>query len=196
MPKIEVEESDLLASAQTVKAVQAMLANPKARSLLLNAQKIINPNAVIPEIDAKAPIEAEIAKEREARLALEKRLDDEKAANEAAAKTRSFKDKWEADKADLRRQGYTDEGVSKIEKLAEERGIPSLEAAAALFDKLNPPATVAAPSGGIGGWDLFQPAAEEDTNMKKLLESKGEDNMALNSMINSALTEVRGKARR
>ncbi len=196
MAKIEVEESDLLANAQVVKAVNMMLANPEARRRVLEAQKIIAPNLPIPELDAPKPYEAKINE-------LQKRFEDaervraeEKAAAEAASKTNAFKSKWEESKQQLRQNGYTAEGVAAIEKLAEERGIPDLEAASALFDKLHPPATVAQPNGHTGAWDLFAPPAEEDKNMQKLLESRGDDNMVLNSMINGALAEVRGTARR
>ena len=55
----------------------------------------------------------------------------------------------------LRQSGYTDEGIGKIKDLMKARTIPDVEAAAALFDKLNPPPPPAPATGFHGtSWGI------------------------------------------
>ena len=190
----EIEESEFLASQQVVQAFQKMLANPKARELVLRAQKTVNPDAVIPEIDARVPVEAELAKMRE-ELAAD-RAERAKAKEDAEAERRkqAFTDGWEKQKRSLIDSGYTDEGVKKIEEHAEKEGIPNLRAAAADWEKLNPPSTPAQPSGSLG-YDIFNPPKTEEDDIKRLMESKGDNAMALDHMIAGALNDFRGAKR-
>lgn len=193
---VEIEEADLLAKDRVVNLYSQMLANPKARELLETAVKTVNPQIATPITDAKSEVLSELGKEREARLALEKRLDDEKADREAEKARQQFANTWERQKARVRAErGYTDEGIAEIEKLCEERGIPDFEAGALLFDKLHPPPAVEAPA-GFGSWNLFEPASHDGEDFKKLMDSKGEDEMALRRLVDGTLTEVRGGVRR
>lgn len=191
MPKVEVDEGQFLATRGLVQLYEQMNANPKARELLNSAAKIVNPNISTPELDAKAEMRAELDQEREQRLLLQKRLDDDQAARELADRTREFTESWNAKVGRLRHAGYTDEGIEKITKLAEERGLVDLDAAAALFDRMNPPAPINQPGGGIGGLDLFQMSSQDDEDFKKLLESEGDNPAAERNMINKALTDHR-----
>lgn len=195
MAKIEIEEGDLLAKNNVVQAMQELLGNAQARDLVLRARKIVKPDAVIPELDARAPVEAALAQVNETLAKLQKDRADEIAANEAEKKTRKFAQAWDDQKAGLRAQGYTDEGIARIEEHAAKEGIPSLRAAAADFDRLNPPATVSATT----SYDVLsyvQSPPADDEPMKALMESKGEDNGALNTLIRNALTESRSAAPR
>lgn len=194
MARIEIEEADLLANQGVVNTVKAMLGNPEARKLVLKAQKIVKPDAVIPEIDAAVPFQTELEKMREESRALTKRLDDEKAEREARGKIDEFTTAWENQKSGLRREGYLTETIDEIEKLAKERGIPDLEAAAALHTKLHPPAEPASPS-GFGSFNFFEPSEKEGEDMKKLLETRGESEGVLNTMIQKGLADVRGTRR-
>lgn len=66
----------------------------------------------------------------------------------------------------LRKSGYTDEGIGKIKNLMKERTIPDVEAAAALFEKQNPPASPAKPSGFESpNWGLGVENADDDTKL-------------------------------
>ena len=179
---VEVDETDFLANQNVVKTVNAMLGNPEA------------PNTAIPEIDAPAAVLDEVAKERDARLALQKRLDDKEAADELKARNDAFAAEWAGKKSSLAKQGYTDEGIVAIEKLAQERGIVDLEAAAALFDRLHPPAEPVSPN-GFGGFDMFATSEEENKDMKALIDSRGEDESALRGLVNTALTDSRSGRR-
>src|SRR5574337_1263076 len=94
MPKIEVEESDFLSGKAVVDVVAKMMSNPAARRKVQEARKLVDPNAVIPEIDAAKPYEEKLD-------ALAKALDEEKAARlkekeerEASEKQGELKSRW------------------------------------------------------------------------------------------------------
>lgn len=188
---IQVDEGQFLATRGLVQLYEQINANPKARELLHSAAKIVNPTIATPELDAKAELRAELDAEKAERLKLQERIDADIAAREAADRTRQFTESWNSKVSGLRRAGYTDEGIEKITKLAEERGLVDLDAAAALFDKMNPPAPVSQPGGGINGLDLFQQSAQDNEDFKKLLESQGDNPAAERNMINQALTDYR-----
>lgn len=199
MPQVQIEEAELANLRGNSTALGQMLANKDARSLLLKAQKIVKPDAVIPEIDARAPVDEaletirkEMADDRAAR-AKEKTDEDERRRLDA------FKNSWDAQKRVIRDRypALNDAGIDEIEKLAKERGIPDLEAAGALFMQLHPPAPVGDPNaGGMGGWNFFDaPQDNMKEHMAKLMESKGDNEPELNSMIREAIADVRGQRR-
>jgi cytochrome P450 len=196
MARVEIEEADLKANQTLANTIQAMLRHPEARKRVLEAQKIIQPNAVIPEIDAAKPvtdaIEAmrkEMAEERAARQK-------EKEEELTARRVNDFKSSWERAK-DTVRGLYTDlneDGISAIEKMAEERGIADFEAAAALWRRDHPPATPQAPGGS--GWAFFEdPQDNVKEFMEKQMASKGEDESGLARQVNSVLADIRGTKR-
>lgn len=189
--RVEIDESQFLAQQKLAGLFEQMNVNPKAREKLYQAIKEVNPNVATPELDAKNEVYGEIAKRDEKLAALEAQIAEDRAARETERQQREFLESWNGKIAGLRRQGYTDEGIEKIQKLAEERGLVDLDAAAALFDKMNPPATVSQPGGGIGGLDLFQQSSQDDEDFKKLLEAQGEDPAAERALINKALTDYR-----
>ena len=195
---VEIEESQFIGMTETAKTVQAMLANPDARKLLLKAQKTVNPSVVIPEIDAANEVNSEVLKVREEMNAWKKEMADKEAKAAEEAQMNAFRGNWEAQKRQLQQQhGYTAEGIAAIEELAQKEGIASLEAAAALFDRRNPPAApIDTP--GYGGFNFFEPSAAEDSNkyMDKLFASRGEDEAATRAEIAAALNEIRGGTRR
>lgn len=192
MPKVEIDEAELLASQQVVQAVNQMMANPKSRQLLLHARKTADPNASVPEVDAMAPVvgvlenfKKELAAEREER-AKERQADEERRRIEQATR------QVEEVRGRLKASGWTADGIAAVEKLAEERGIFDLEAAAALHEKMNPPPPPAEPN-GMGSWGFFEGADQEgsDKFVKAMLESGGDDEGALGREVRSALTDYR-----
>lgn len=194
---IEVDETQFLAQSDLAKTVSAMLKNKDSRALVLKAQKIVNPSAVIPEIDAAAPVQAELEAARkefsEGLAAIKKEREDEVAERRRSA----LVSKFEEGRKSLRSEGYNDDGIAEVEKLMEAKGIIDHEDGKTLFEKLHPPQEPARAT-GFGSWNFLDEAKGDkaDTNMKRLLESKGEDEGALNSMINTALTEARGANQR
>jgi hypothetical protein len=52
MALVEIDEAELRSHRAVTEAMQKMLANPKTRGQLLRLQKTVNPDLVIPEVDA------------------------------------------------------------------------------------------------------------------------------------------------
>jgi hypothetical protein len=188
----EIDETEFLAAKSTIDAVNGMLAHPAARKLLLQARKTADPNVVIPEIDAAAPLNSEMSE-------IKKMLAEEKAAREAekvereqAVRISEFQQGWERQKSRLREAGWRDEGISEVEKFAQERGVPDLEIAASHWEKLHPPPEPVQPNGS-GSWGFFDQPADDDMFVKKMIDSRGEDESALNQEINAALKEYRSQ---
>jgi hypothetical protein len=198
MAKVEVEEADFLANQKVLGLVQKMVADPKARRKVLEAQKIVEPNTVLPT-DYQDEVMAEVKKTNDAVAALNKKYEDEKAAAEAQKRTDAFQKAWGDAKAQAIKDGVQPEAVAEIEKLATERGIPDFEAATALYLKQHPPAAPAAPNAGngFGGFNFFEPGPDDGAkkDMDALLASKGESEGTLNSMIGRALADSRGTRR-
>ena len=76
----------------------------------------------------------------------------------------------------MRSEGWTNDGLAAVEKLAEERGNFDLEAMAALHLKMNPPPAPAEPN-GMGSWGFFDGADDESSDkfVKAMLDSGGDD---------------------
>lgn len=187
------DEAELLASRNVVSTVNAMLANKEARKLLLRARKITDPNASIPEIDAAEPVKTELD-------AMKKLLDEDRETRrqereeQAQAQAMARAELAVGQQRDrLRAAGWRDEGIAEIEKFATEHGVPDLEIAASHWEKLHPPAEPATPNGS-GSWNFFddQTAENDKKFVESMINTKGEDEGALNAEIRAALTEVRG----
>ena len=198
MPKIEIDEADWAAQQSVTKLFADMLNNPDARKQVLSAKKAVRPNEPIPEIDAARPgieaVEALSKEFRDFRTALET----EKQTREATAKAQEFQTAWDRSKQSLKNDGWLDDGIASIEKLAQDRGIPDLEAAAALYSKLHPQPEPVQPS-GYGRFNLFDmptdQAENKDNFVKKLLETRGDADNVLDPEIRAAINDVRGARR-
>jgi hypothetical protein len=192
MPKIEVDEAEYVAQQQVTKLFADTLGNKEARELLLKAKKIVRPNEAIPEIDAAKPLQDELGKIREEMKADREARAAEKAEREASEKANKFQSEWDKQKTSLADEGWSNEGIANIETLAKERGIPDMEAAAALYRKLHPDPEVVHPS-GIGRFDMFEvPKEGENDFMKKLLESQGQNDSIVDAEARKAIADVRG----
>ena len=191
MALIEVDEVEYQAQRRVTDAMQKLMANPKTRQMVLQAQKTLNPDLPIPEIDATEPLRGEISTLGDKFDALQKQLAEERAERAQAEKMAKLRAEWDRGAAKLRANGYTDEGLQLVEKFMEDKGISDHEIAAAAFERLNPPAE---PVKSVGGnrFDLFEPGNRTDESMAKLFANP-EDPMALNSIINDTLRQVRGR---
>lgn len=170
--------------------LQQIDANPDAKVHLERAIKAAVPGTVTDEDRAQqltAPV-LEQVKGIEAKL--DEFLTSQKSAAEAAADAaaqRSLDEQFSA----LRQRGYTDEGIGRIKQLMLDRTIADPEAAALLFDKLNPPPPAEHASYSPQGWDIGAAAANSD-DLKLLFtnEDAWEDRK-----IAETLNEIRlGKA--
>lgn len=195
MPKlIEIDEDELTRLRSLHGVASRIYSDPKARLLLEQAQKMVDPNAVTPALAQKAQIEEPIEAVRKQLTEMTARLDEEKAAREREQKLAGLKDLQQKGIAKLRQQRFTDEGIAAIEKIMEEKGILDPLDAAAIFEKHNPPQQVATP-GGSGGWNFMDSIADGEADLKRLIETKGESEPLLNKMVNETLNEMRGVAR-
>lgn len=192
--QIEIDEDELTATRGLVQVMSKMTGNPQARRLLQQARKLVDPDVAIPELDAAEStskivdeVRSELTKWREEQTARDRK------AVEDAEKSR-FATNWNASKDALRQEGYFDETIAEIEQLAEKRGIPDLEAAAALYRKLNPPSEVSSPYSGQN-LSLFEIKPDEKSFMVAMMASQGEDEGSLRTEVNTALAEFRGQRR-
>ena len=193
MPELtEVEIQRLQTQDRTL---HSLMGNPKAKKKILEAYKAANPEASIPELEleeaAKAPVmalEKDIAE-------LKKQLADEKAENEKNTKLAQLSGSIEAGITKLRQAGWLDENIAELRKTMEERGILDVDIAAAYYEKQHPPQEVATPR-GVGGWNFIDNVQDNEADLKKLLETKGNSEVLADKMARDALNEFRGAQRR
>ena len=189
MALVDIEEAELGRLRAVNATVVQLLQNPKTRTKVLELQKTVNPDLSIPELDAVQPALAAQAKMEADLAAFRREIDDEKARREAEKRTAEAQGHWNKGRQFLRKEGWNDEGVAKIEEFMEKRGIADHEVAAIAFEKLNPPA--AAASGGTARFDLFGNAANGGDELKALLEGKISEDAFANTMVQKTLADVR-----
>jgi hypothetical protein len=97
----------------------------------------------------------------------------------------------------LRREGFLDEGIEKVKKLMEDKGLLDPRDAAAIFLRDNPPQMPSTPSGGITGtaWGFADVNAESDKSIQELIASKGQNDSLADRMANQALNDFRSSRR-
>lgn len=206
MPKVEIEESDLLNMRHVAGVVEQVMAVPEARSQFLRLAKSANPRLSIPEVDAAAPVIAEvkaygskmdefIEAQRQAEAARTAKMD-EFLANQEAARAQAEEDRrisafqqtWDQQEAKLRREGWRPSGLEQVRKFAEENSIANLEIAADAFERRNPQP---GPVESRPGWNMFNGPQNEDTFVPDLMKAQGSDDSRLDREIAATLAEVR-----
>lgn len=173
MPNMEVDEAQyrqLLAQARAgadaVKVVEALGNNKDTRESFLKSLKVLNPKAVIPEIDGQAPVMAALA---DTNRKFETLLDTIQKDKDEAAKKRmdsEIQSEQETGREMLRKNGYqTKEAIDAVEKLMAERKVLDYEGGLLLFEKLNPPASPIASTGNFGkNWDFARVEKGDDSH--------------------------------
>lgn len=191
MPDIDEEELRRLRGLEST--VGSMLKNPKAALLMEQAHKIVDEKAPTPRLDAEKTRTEERKAEGDRIATLEKQLADDKAERERDKKLSQIQDQHTKGLAKLRAAGWLDDGIASVEKLMEDKGILDPEIAAAYIEKNTPPPEPISP-GGSGSWSFFEQQAAEggDATMKKLIESRGENNAVIDELAKSALADIRG----
>ena len=195
MARVEIDEAELRRYHMLGKTVQTILANPKAKRLVQQAHKLVDPNAVTPELDQEQVIQEPISnveKKLDAFIEETKKEREEREKNERIA---ALKNKHTDGIAALRRQGWTDDGIAGVEKLMEEKGLLDPLDAAAIYEKAHPPQMPATPSGSTA-WNFAEGIGDDQADIKKLLETKGQNDLVVEKMANSVLNEVRAQSRR
>ena len=193
---IEVDEEELQRNQQLRRTLSAIMAHPQGKILAQKAHKLVDPNAVTPELDASEAVNVPVQ-------AIEKKFNDfvaktekEQADREEKARMDRLTSEWKAGQASLLAQKWTPDGIKKLEEFMEQKGIVDHEIAAAAFEKLHPPQTPVMP-GGTGAWNFLElPTDDTGEYVKKLIDSKGKNNIAVDNAAHAALNEVRGQPRR
>ena len=199
---VEVDEVQLQQSHKLKQTVENWLKNPKAKRKILEAQKLVDPKADIPELDEPDPIEALRAESTKEIADLKKQIEEDKANRERdgrLAQLQTLKDNGIKILRTERR--YLDDGIKSIEKIMEEKGILDPLDAAAIFERDHPPQAPVQQTGS-GGWNFGElPASTDDADEKyvdQLLKAgkNGISDGALMQRVGNTINEVRGTARR
>lgn len=186
----DISEADLANYQRVHKFVANAMNNPTTRRKVQEIQKALDPNSVVPELDAAAPIMAEVDELRKGLTTLTDSINKDRDDRKAGESLANLKTQFEKGRASLRAAGYTPEAIEKIEKIMEEKGVADHDVAASHFDKLNPaPAPVV---GGGNRFEIFQESARTDERLKPLFD--GHEEVFLNREIGATLRDLRGLA--
>lgn len=189
---VEIDEAEFVRLNGLNNFAHRMLQHPEAGKLLEQAGKLVDPNLKTPRLDAAAQQLAPVKTVQEELAALRKQLEDDKANSARDQTLNALRSQRDNGIADLRRQGWTDDGIKGVEKLMEEKGILDPLDAAAIFEKHNPPQSPVMP-GSTGGWGFMDNMTSDDSDadLKKLIETKGEVDSVTDHIARKALHEVR-----
>lgn len=190
MAKIEVEESDLVALRRVNTFAETALNNPKTRRQMLEIQKTLNPDAVIPEIDAADHVMSAVKQVSDKVDAMLTKLSERDTAADDARRTSALQEKMAAGQRMLREHSYSEEGITKIEALMLAEGIVSYAAGLALFERQNPappPADNSRPGrfGDMSGNDV------QTDDFKKLWDSQGQSEEWLQESLGKVRADFR-----
>lgn len=193
MAKIEVDETEYAKLQNVTNVMNRMLSNPESRKRVLEAHKIMNPNAIVPEIDSAKPLNDAIAAIADEVKKVAKSVEDDKVEREQVARRAEFDNKWSAGKAQARKAGYTDEGLKALEEYMAEKGVLDHEVAMPSFERTHPlPAPVAS---SRQDFDAFQAISDTNADMKRLVETQGQDPSTVRNLVSKTLADVRSGGR-
>lgn len=185
----EISDQELATLRGGMQLLQTLNADPKSRKHLEAAIKIKQPD-VETEDDVASRIAAPyVAQIDELKTTMQARFDAEDARRKERDEARQ-QDEFNAAFGKLRAAGYTDEGLEKIKGLMVDRKIADPEAAAAYFDKLNPPVQIGGSGFSPPQWDVTSTTGAPTVDTKALFtnEERWADNEAA-----AVLTELRTK---
>lgn len=143
MPKVEVDEAELQQLRQVQSFTNNALKNPATRAELLRIQKTLDPSVVIPEIDAADAVRKDLKGVEDRMEAFLKRQEERDANEEERRREGELQNRMRQGQEFLRSNGYTADGIAKVEALMVQEGIISYAAGQALYERLNPPSAPA-----------------------------------------------------
>ena len=196
MALTEVDEVELLRLRRLGETVGQMTKSPTAKRKLLEALKDVRPDdPSVKELERPDPVEQRFEELAKSNADLRKQIEDDKAEREKNTKLDSIKRQQDDGFARLRQARWTDDGIAKVKAVMEEQGILNVEIAAKWIESQMPPAAEPVTPGGHGGWNFADAfATETDADLKKLIESKGNNEGLLRKMTGEAIAEVRGQS--
>lgn len=195
MPQfVEVDETELLRLRRLGETVTQMTKSPTAKRKLLEALKDVRPDdPSVKELERPDPIESGFEELRKSNAELRKQIEDDKADRERSTKLDGIKRQQDEGFAKLRQARWTDDGIAKVKAVMEEQGILNVDIAAKWIESQMPPPADPVMPGGHGAWNFADAlAGETDVDLKRLIESKGENEGLLRKMAGEAISEVRG----
>ena len=191
----EIDENELIQLRRLQGVAAKITANPKAKKLLEQAYKEVEPNAPTPTLDAERQIQEPLAEANKRIAALEAEQKKDRDDRENASKLSQLNDAVEKGFAALRADGWQEDGIKKVDELMKEKGIIDPLIAAAYIEKQHPKQDPVTPSGS-GSWNFIDSVQDGEADLKKLIESKGQSEPLADKMARDALTEIRGTTRR
>lgn len=198
MPKIEVDEEEYTRMARVNSTLAKIAKNPAGAKLLEQAHKVTDPNVPTPILDAET-------RQAEPLTKLQKEFDDYRKAQEdkeAKAATErqqgQFAAQWAQGQTKLRARGYTDEAIKKFEEQMATAGVTDHELFVDAWEKRNPPAPPAVPTGHGTSWNFAEvPEGDNagDKFVKDLITTQGKQDYVADRAAQSALAEFRNAQR-
>ena len=196
MARIEVDENEWNRLTGVANLASQIHANPEGRKLLELAHKTVNPKAPTPALAQEEAFAAPIAAVQKQVADLAKLVTDSFEASKAEKSLAQISAQQEAafDRL-VREEGYRPEGIEAIKKIMSEKGLLDVDVAQAYFDRTNPPAAPITPTGS--GSINFVEAFNDDSNkaLNDLMQSQGNSESALNSLVAQSLNEFRQTAK-
>lgn len=187
----EIDETRLGNLNTIAQIADGLLKNPKTRKAYLTQVKEAFPNMPIPEIDAAAPLNQEVASIREEFVKELKAIREERENEKKDRQLDGIRSQYNKGKQTLLDLGYTPEGIADVEKFMETNNILDFDIARKAYEFDNPRPAPARPSRG-NYFDLMdQKSAGGDDYIKKLFETGGQDESVLDAQISTVLTEAR-----
>jgi len=192
MAKIEVDEEQYNLGMRTLQTMRRIAANPKNARALEAMHKEVDPNVATPLADADKVANSRVEALEKQLSDMEKKHDDERKKDEEERAQGLLKSKWEAGRQALRDRGFSTAAIEKIEKdIMEKEGIVNHEIAADHWEKMNPPPPPTMP-GGVGAWNFLDtPIEDKDSDIKRLIDSRGNSDVVTDKMARDALNEFR-----
>lgn len=195
MARVEIDETELRRHHQLAGVVNTILAHPKAKLLVQQAHKMVDATARTPELDQVQVVNEPLTAMNEKIDTFIAETKKERQDREANERINSLKLQHSQGIAQLRREGWTDEGIAAVETLMQEKGLLDPLDAAAIHEKHHPPQAPATPSGS-GAWNFAEGVTDDQADLKKLLDSKGGNDLVVENMAKNILNEVRQASRR
>lgn len=132
MALIEIEEAEVASARAAKNLLDRAYNNPKTKRQLLRVAKELYPDATIPELEVVDEADEKLKALRDELLApiseLKSAFETRAAAEEVESRIRGEQDR-------LRKEGWDEDGLKKIEDLMVKRGLADYDAAAALLEK-------------------------------------------------------------
>jgi hypothetical protein len=147
--------------------------NPKTRLGVQRLIKEVEPDRIIPELDAAQPVLDEMKALREQLAERDKKEQEREAKRADDEEKRETARRLESGRALLRGKGYQKEGIEKIEAIMVERNIPDYDAAMALWERDQPKDNPAIPSSLNRSWDFLMPGEDDKDTIAAVSLPKG-----------------------